>query len=1387
MLTRLRLSHLILAPVLLICCLVSAEEPKWSLTGPAFSTSAGELLSAAGQIKAEPFVEATVFLERDAYSFDGSGRLTYRHTMIYRVETQAALDNWSGIGLQWHPWYQNAPEIHARVIAPDGSVSTLDQKTVTDGPAREDSEDTYTDARIRKAPLPGVSVGSIVELETVSADKDPFFSAGEVHADSFSRDVPIICAELTVDVPSPMKLRYQMHNLPNAHVKDDVKGAVRHLSVEQGYLPARANSDIDLATHNITGPSVYFSTGESWAEVASAYRKLAEAHIDPEKVKGLLGQGGGDRTAIVARLVSRLHKDVRYTGIEFGQASLQPATAAEVLKRHYGDCKDKAALLVAMLRAAGIPAHLALLGTGPGTDVDPELPGMNMFDHAIVYIPPSQGADALWIDATAEFAEVGTLPWADQDRLALVIAENTTSLLRTPAPKPEDDQLSESRDFVLADYGPATITEMSMTHGDVDSSYRSLYGGELTREQREGLENYANGEYLAKSLVSITHGEPHDLNKAFALKLEMHDAKRGNTALEDAVVGITFGDIFGRLPAWFRTDPKTEGEKLTPQQEDDRKRAIAARTTEYDVQPLLTEWQYTIRAPEGFELRALPENRTTNIGPAVLTQHYEKDAAGIVKANLRFELARHRLTIDEALALREAVLASYKQDMISIRFDQAGAKLAAAGKIREALATDRALIASHPTHALHHSQIAYVYLRAGLGGLARKEAERATELDPKSPVGFRTLGWVCQFNEIGVQFAVGFDWNCAAKALKKALALEPDDSDTAISLAYLNEYGPSGERYADDAHLADAIAGYRAVKAKDKSLGQQYDDHVLFDLLYSRQFKELTAELDKLASSPTRSALAVSAAVALRGGVEGIAAGVVRADHLAGGSQARNGALATAGNELLRLRMYPEAAGILSAAVEGQENSAGMAQQIAVFRQLTPWKGEYLPPSDPRSVVQHMFMGYMTGTFTEATASDVLTRHAYGDDEQWRRNLERAQQTQGVLHAGSERSGIPGIVLLDVIAANLKMTAQGDDESGHSITVQSLGSKPQHLFVTKEDGKYRIVTDGNDFTESGHEVLYLMKTGRMKEARSLLDWTRDLMHRGGGDDQLSGPLMPRFWTVGDSADESKMRLAAASILVDSPTIKELIPEVRSARENAAAGEARLSLSLLLAHAYARVEDGEHLREIAVEILNQYPDSYVAIGLAGRGYEMLKNFDEWSQMLDRQIAKHPGDEQLLRMKGEMQKARNNWAGDRAVMQQIFDSGKAISNDYNEYAWSAMFDNKIDDEVIKAARQANMLSHNSSFAEMHTLACLYAQQGKTAEARDLLLKSMASSNLAVPNSSVWFGLGIIYEQFGVYDAARDAYNKVEKPAGRVTTDSTWLLAQARLKALQSQRND
>jgi len=1029
-----------------------------------------------------------------------------------------------------------------------------------------------------------------------------------------------------------------------------------------------------------------------------------------------------------------------------------------------------------------MPANLVLVDTGPGRDVNPDLPGMDEFDHAIVYVPAGdQDAPALWIDATAEYNLVGTLPAMDQGRQALIIAENTTSLTTTPTFKPEDDHLTEVREVVMAPYGPAYVTETSLTEGDVDSDYRSQYGEAETRETRKNLESYSRDQYLAKALTHLEHGDGKDLTKPFTLKLMMGEARRSNTAMDDAAVGIPYAGIFSRLPSWFRTDPKTKGEKLTPQQEDDLKRASAARAPDYEVHPILTEWKYSITPPPGFVLRALPEDKTTAMGPATLAQHYEVESNGIIVVNLRFNTGKPRYSAEEAIALRDAVLDAYKQDMIMVLFDQQSAKLLAAGKPREALAADRVLIEQHPHDALPYAQMAFALLKTGMGGQARVEAERATALDPKSLAAFKALGRVCQFNEVGVQYGLGFDWDCAVNAYKKAMALDPDDNATLIDLAFLDEYDRDGVRYGSGAALSDAIHLLRSLIEKDKDTGEQYRDNLLFDLLYDHQYADLLKELGNLPSTVTRDSLGISASVALAPGSKGIASGIARADHLAAGAATRNSALAGAGTELLYLQMYPEAAEIMAASVEGQTDSAATTQRISIFRQLTPWNGEFIPATDPRGVVQRFMMAFFAGHMTEKLAAELLDRHAYGSDLEWQRNSETLLERRGMLHAMANSAGLPADTLLDLIAGNLKLSAEGDQATGYKVSMQSLGAKAQSYFVISEEGRLKIVTDGSTPSEAGNEAIYLLNAGRDREARTLLDWMRDRMHKGGGDDPLSGPLLPRFWSVGDPPEHKVMLRAAASLVVGNPGIRELLPALRTDWEKATTAQERLDLGLLLGYGYETVQDGASLKIISADILAKYPDSYVAIELAGNADTLLKDWNFSNSILEAQLTKHPDDENLLRLKARSAEAQGNFVLARQTRQKLFDNGKANSNDYNGYAWTALFDDKTDDAVIKAAQQATMLTHNGAFGDMHTLACLYAVQGRTTEARDLLLKAMAVQNLSEPNSAVWFGLGSIYEKYGVTDAAIEAYRKVEKPEGQFDPTSTWLLAQGRLKAL------
>ncbi len=67
--------------------------------------------------------------------------------------------------------------------------------------------------------------------------------------------------------------------------------------------------------------------------------------------------------------------------------------------------------------------------------------------------------------------------------------------------------------------------------------------------------------------------------------------------------------------------------------------------------------------------------------------------------------------------------------------------------------------------------------------------------------------------------------------------------------------------------------------------------------------------------------------------------------------------------------------------------------------------------------------------------------------------------------------------------------------------------------------------------------------------------------------------------------------------------------------------------------------------------------------------------------------------------------------------------------------------MDSEAYDAAEKANLLTEGSSFAVLHTLACLNAAQGKTTEARQYLLQAMSSGNLIEPNEQIWLGFGLI----------------------------------------------
>jgi hypothetical protein len=78
------------------------------------------------------------------------------------------------------------------------------------------------------------------------------------------------------------------------------------------------------------------------------------------------------------------------------------------------------------------------------------------------------------------------------------------------------------------------------------------------------------------------------------------------------------------------------------------------------------------------------------------------------------------------------------------------------------------------------------------------------------------------------------------------------------------------------------------------------------------------------------------------------------------------------------------------------------------------------------------------------------------------------------------------------------------------------------------------------------------------------------------------------------------------------------------------------------------------------------------------------------------------------------------------------------------------------------------------------------GKTAEARDALLRAMDIWGYQEPDANCWYVFGRLAEAYGIDAAAIEYYGKAEKPENDIGIElSSYALAQKHMKALQAKQ--
>jgi transglutaminase-like putative cysteine protease len=1356
---------------LLVCALLPARAAAASdpFAGPRLEAPARTLLDAAARLPAEPEHAVQVLMEEAEFHFADDGRQTRIGYMVYRINSLSGLQEWATVGTNWDPWRDESPHIRARVLLPDGTEFVLDPADLVESKVPNDEPNIFLDRRSLRAPLPGVAVGAVVEQEIVVRERRAIFPTGLVSRYLLGNSVPVQRTRIRMEASPNTPLRIQFRGIDEPRVRRGKSDGRRTLSFELGPMrpvePLEPNAPTDLPGW----PQVVIATADSWQAVATDYARLVDARIEGSDLGGL-GMGAVDDGVevheLAAQLLRLVHQKVRYTGIEFGDNAIVPVSPAECLSRGYGDCKDKSTLLVAALRSLGIEAHLALLRIGPGEDVPPDMPGLGLFNHAIVQIPGG-AADGgiLWIDPSDPYARAGALPAADLERWALVAHPSSTELIRTPGPRREDNWRRELREVHLKERGFGRVIETEETWGSEERRRRWLFANTAPGTIEEGLRGYVESVYGARDLGAHEIGAPDDLSGPFRVRTEALDARRARTDGDEAQVILALGDVLGQLPKELK-DPSAASER----QHD----FVVAN-------PHSTRIEYRIHPPPGFRVRELPADQTQALGPAVMERTYAVAPSRVVTAVFRFDMPLSRLSPDQYRELRAGLATFYDEAAPMLVFEHIGWSLLLDGRIAEAFEEFRALAALHPDEALHQQQLALALLRVGLGTAAREAGLRATRLEAGSYMAYRTLGFVLEHDAIGRPLARGWDRQGAEAAYRAAIALDPWDTVSRMQLARVLEQGDDEQRYGPGARLDLAIRQYRAVLEREDN--REAEGRLMRALGLAGRHGELESLCRGLDANPERNAFLVAAAAARRG----IEDAAWEARNLEPDVERRRKLLQGAAEHLLMQRNYPASAGLMLRAAQGAERPEPVISFAQMLLGLHPHDQLELDPDDP---ADHLRLALRAVWFDEDGADTLLKLFAPDVAEALHRT-RRSEALSAAIEAfrhGLRSSDTALGLAFDLEVASMELSVEEDGYGAYRVRPTDPGDRrgfARSLIAARRNGRLQTLAMAFNVGDLSQEALRRLERGNVDGAARLLDWARDEIDPPATADPLEGPAFARLWPASDPTDTSTVRVAAAALGVLGSSAGKSITPLRDALRKAEDPRDRLTIQAALLQAYGRTERYRDLGSLASELLEHQPDSLRAFEALTFASTQLQDLELAQSAVDLRLATRPDDPSGLRSQAELAAFRGDLGQARVLLDALGETPDGVPGDLNNAAWYALLDGQVDEAVLELARKATELGADGGAAALHTLACIYAEMGRPGPAYAAILASLEAKGSPSPDPVDWYVFGRIAESLGERDVARDYYARVQAPEQEhLEPQSTYALVQRRLAILSAQ---
>jgi transglutaminase-like putative cysteine protease len=423
-------------------------------------------------------------------------------------------------------------ELRGWLIKPSGQVKKYGKDETID--AVEDPNDIYNESRLKMIDASKDADAGAVFGYQATIEERPIFSQDVW---SFQNRLPAITSRYTLTLPAGWSAKSVTFN--HAKIEPTISGSTYTWELQN--LPPIAPEPSSPKVSSVAPrlavsyfppgdtQSTNFKTFSNWPEVSFWLTQLHDPQATAndalsEKTRQLTANARTELEKI--RAVGSFVQTIRYIAIAIGVSrggGMRPRLATEVFAKSYGDCKDKANLMRAMLKVLGITAYPVAIYSGDADYVREEWASPNQFNHCIIAIKVSDETQAatvlthpklgrlLIFDATDDDTPVGDLPEQEQGSLALIIAGEAGSLVRMPVTSPETNLLDRQVEASLDASGALTAAIREQATGRWAVAYRSEFRHLPLADYQKTIEGWITAGATGAKLSKI---DPRDDSSA---------------------------------------------------------------------------------------------------------------------------------------------------------------------------------------------------------------------------------------------------------------------------------------------------------------------------------------------------------------------------------------------------------------------------------------------------------------------------------------------------------------------------------------------------------------------------------------------------------------------------------------------------------------------------------------------------------------------------------------------------------------------------------------------------------------------------------------------------------------------------------------------------------